>query len=133
MVWGGLPEKDGLYLPVTPNRNDGATVYKLTVKDVPVDGFWSITVYNADGYLCPNPYNAYSLNNVTAKKTDDFESPCSSAGGSSKTLKLFTDYARLELHGAALFAPAHRSLEWHMEIPGGGAGELSSVVGSYNE
>ena len=23
MLWGGLPEKDGLYLPVTPARNDG--------------------------------------------------------------------------------------------------------------
>jgi hypothetical protein len=23
------------------------TIHKLTVKDVPVDGFWSITVYNA--------------------------------------------------------------------------------------
>ena len=25
LVWGGLPEKDALYLPVTPARNDGAT------------------------------------------------------------------------------------------------------------
>jgi len=71
LVWGGLPEKDGLYLPVTPDRNDGTTVHKLTVKDVPVDGFWSITVYNADGYLEPNQYNAYSVNNITAKKGTD--------------------------------------------------------------
>jgi len=71
MLWGGLPEKDGLYLPVTPAGNDGKTVYKLTVGDVPVDGFWSITVYNAEGYLEPNPYNAYSVNNITAKKGAD--------------------------------------------------------------
>jgi hypothetical protein len=71
LVWGGLPEKDGLYLPVTPDRNDGATVYKLTVKDVPVDGFWSITVYNTKGYLEPNQYNAYSVNNITARKNAD--------------------------------------------------------------
>jgi hypothetical protein len=51
LVWGGLPEKDALYLPVTPARNDGTTDHKLTVKDVPVDGFWSVTVYNAEGYL----------------------------------------------------------------------------------
>jgi hypothetical protein len=71
LVWGGLPEKDALYLPITPSRNDGSTVYKLTVKDVPVDGFWSITVYNAEGYLEPNQYNAYSVNNITAKKGAD--------------------------------------------------------------
>lgn len=71
LVWGGLPEKDGLYLPVTPDRNDGTTVHNLTVKDVPVDGFWSITVYNAAGYLEPNQYNAYSVNNITAKKNAD--------------------------------------------------------------
>jgi hypothetical protein len=71
MLWGGNPEKDALYLPITPARNDGKTVYKLTVGDVPVDGFWSITVYNAEGYLETNPYNAYSVNNITAKKGAD--------------------------------------------------------------
>jgi hypothetical protein len=71
MLWGGNPEKDALYLPITPARNDGKTVYKLTVGDVPVDGFWSITVYNAEGYLEPNPYNAYSVNNITVKKGAD--------------------------------------------------------------
>ena len=86
LVWGGLPEKDGLYLPVTPDRNDGATVYKLTVKDVPVDGFWSITVYNADGYLVPNQYNAYSLNNVTAKKDTDGSVTVQFGGCDGKTL-----------------------------------------------
>ena len=71
LVWGGLPEKDALYLPVTPARNDGVTIHKLTVKDVPVDGFWSITVYNPEGYLEPNQYNAYSVNNITANKGAD--------------------------------------------------------------
>jgi hypothetical protein len=71
LVWGGLPEKDGLYLPITPVRNDGIALFQLTVKDVPVDGFWSITVYNAEGYLEPNPYGAYSVNNITAKKSAD--------------------------------------------------------------
>ena len=71
LVWGGLPEKDALYLPVTPARNDGNTVHRLTVKDVPVDGFWSITVYNADGYLEPNQYNTYAVSKMTAKKNED--------------------------------------------------------------
>src|SRR5262245_17704685 len=46
MGWGGNPEIDALYLTVTPAKNDGTTVHRLTVKDVPVDGFWSVSVYN---------------------------------------------------------------------------------------
>jgi hypothetical protein len=71
MLWGGNPEKDALYLPITPVRDDGKTVYKLTVGDVPVDGFWSLTVYNSEGYLQPNPDNVYSVNGITAKEGPD--------------------------------------------------------------
>jgi hypothetical protein len=71
MLWGGNPEKDGLYLPTTPARNDGITIYKLRIGEVPVDGFWSVTVYNKDGYLQPNPRNAYSVNSLTAKRGAD--------------------------------------------------------------
>jgi hypothetical protein len=71
MLWGGNPEKDALYLPITPARNDGSTIHKLMVRDIPVDGFWSLTVYNGEGYLQPNQYNAYSVNNITAKRSPD--------------------------------------------------------------
>lgn len=70
-AWGGNPERDALYMSVFPAANDGATVHRLTVGDVPVDGFWSVTVYNKDGYFTPNPANAYSLNNITAAKGPD--------------------------------------------------------------
>ena len=70
-AWGGNPEQDALYLNVIPPKNDGKTVYKLNVKNVPVDGFWSISVYDAKGYFAPNAQNAYSLNNLTAKAGDD--------------------------------------------------------------
>jgi hypothetical protein len=70
-AWGGNPDKDAIYLNVTPTKNDGTTVYRLTTKNVPVDAFWSISLYNAKGYFEQNPYNAYSLNNVTAKKDAD--------------------------------------------------------------
>lgn len=69
--WGGNPDKDAKYLSVVPAKNDGATVYKLRVKDVPVDAFWSVSVYDAQGYYEKNPQNAYSLNGVTAKKDSD--------------------------------------------------------------
>jgi hypothetical protein len=71
MLWGGAPEKDALYLPITPARNEGSTIYRLRVGDVPVDGFWSLTVYNREGYLQPNQDNAYSVNGLTAKKGAD--------------------------------------------------------------
>jgi hypothetical protein len=69
--WGGNPEHDATYLNVTPARNDGETVYAVRVKDVPVDGFWSISVYNAHGYFERNEQNAYSVNSTTAKRTED--------------------------------------------------------------
>ncbi|WFU68778.1 DUF1214 domain-containing protein [Bradyrhizobium sp. CB2312] len=70
--WGGNPDKDATYLSFTPEKNDGSTVYRLTVPgNVPVDGFWSISLYNAEGYFEKNPYDAYSLNNLTAAKSAD--------------------------------------------------------------
>jgi hypothetical protein len=70
-AWGGNPDKEAKYLNVFPAKNDGSTVYRLKVKDVPVDGFWSISLYNADGNFQKNAYDAYSLNNITAKKSAD--------------------------------------------------------------
>jgi hypothetical protein len=68
---GRNPEKDALYLTVVPSKNDGKTLYTLSVKDVPVEAFGSITVYNAEGYFRKNPYDAYTLNNITAAKGAD--------------------------------------------------------------
>jgi hypothetical protein len=69
--FGGNPESEAIYLNVTPQNNDGATPYVLKVKEVPVDGFWSVSVYNADGFFEKNDANAYSFNNITAKKDSD--------------------------------------------------------------
>jgi hypothetical protein len=70
--WGGAPERAAKYLMVTPEKNDGETPYTLRVKDdVPVDGFWSVTVYNKEGYFEKNELDAYSINNVIAKRDGD--------------------------------------------------------------
>jgi hypothetical protein len=62
--WGGLPESEAYYYVETEPRERGR--YKCTFADVPVDGFWSVTIYNRDGYLEPNVYDSYNMNGVTA-------------------------------------------------------------------
>jgi hypothetical protein len=69
--WGGNPRSAALYIGASPKENDGITVHKLTVKNVPVDGFWSVSVYNAEGYFEKNPLDAYSLNSLTARPNPD--------------------------------------------------------------
>ena len=68
--WGGLPQKSAFYEISQVTKNDG-TPHSVTVKDVPVDAFWSITVYNAEGFIAKNPEGRYSFNNVTAKPNTD--------------------------------------------------------------
>ena len=69
--WGGNPDYAAVYQGAYPQANDGKTVHRLTVKDVPVDGFWSISVYNDAGFFEKNDLGAYSLNNLTAKPNAD--------------------------------------------------------------
>lgn len=71
MGWGGNPPYAAVYPSFYPSDNGGKTVHKLTLKDVPVDGFWSISIYNAKGFFEKNGLNAYSLNNLTAKPNAD--------------------------------------------------------------
>jgi hypothetical protein len=68
-AWGGLPDKDAVYVNVQPDLPVGK--YELTVKDVPVEGFWSISLYDAKGYFQKNDLDAYSLNDLTAKPNRD--------------------------------------------------------------
>ncbi len=70
-VLGGNPPSAAFYVGDEPKQNDGKTAYRLTVKDVPVDGFWSVSVYNKDGYFRKNARNAYTVNNVTAEPSAD--------------------------------------------------------------
>jgi para-nitrobenzyl esterase len=69
--WGGNPDYAAVYQGETPRANDDGTVHRLTVKGVPVDGFWSISVYNENGFFEKNALNKYSLNSLTAKPDAD--------------------------------------------------------------
>src|SRR5262249_46459315 len=68
---GGLPPSAAIYQSGAVARNDGKTIHRLTVSHVPVDGFWSITVYNRAGFFEKNDLGAYSTNNLTAVPNTD--------------------------------------------------------------
>ncbi|WP_206198109.1 DUF1254 domain-containing protein [Shimia sediminis] len=68
--WGGLPEEDAFYLTVEPNLPIGE--YKIDVPaDVPVDAFWSVSVYNAGGFFEKNAKGVYNINSVSGARNDD--------------------------------------------------------------
>jgi hypothetical protein len=69
--WGGNPRAAALYGGGAPEKNDGRTPYVLNFKDVPVDGFWSISVYNKAGFFEKNDKNAYVFNSITARPNAD--------------------------------------------------------------
>ena len=83
---------------------------------MPVDAFWSVSVYNAQGYYEKNPYDAYTLN-----KSDRQEGQRRHDCDPVRRLRrqgteLPADHEGLELHGAALPAAA-RNFERKVEIP----------------
>lgn len=67
--WGGLPTSEATYVGVDPKVPVGA--YELVFVDVPVDAFWSVSVYNARGFFVPNKQNLYSVNSVTGVRNND--------------------------------------------------------------
>lgn len=69
--WGGNPDKAAIYLNVTPAKNDGTTLHTLKVGQVPVDAFWSVSLYDEKGYYEENAFHAYSVNSITGKKGAD--------------------------------------------------------------
>jgi hypothetical protein len=67
--WGGLPTSEASYIGVDPKVSPGD--YELVFNDVPVDAFWSVSVYNARGFFEPNEKNLYTVNSVTGERNAD--------------------------------------------------------------
>lgn len=67
--WGGLPTTEAAYVGADPQVPAGD--YALVFRDVPVDAFWSVSVYDRQGFFEPNPQGRYSVNSVTGVRNDD--------------------------------------------------------------
>ena len=63
-TWGSNPKKDAIYLNFTPAKNDGKTIYRLAVKEVPVDRFWRSASTTAKAIIKRTTWTPYSLNNT---------------------------------------------------------------------
>ncbi|GAA1126259.1 DUF1214 domain-containing protein [Microbacterium natoriense] len=62
--WGGLPEYEATYISV--DENLPVDEYRLRLADVPVDAFWSVSLYNAAGFFEENALGVNSINSLTA-------------------------------------------------------------------
>jgi hypothetical protein len=63
--WGGFTPEQAVYPIYYPKTSNPQT---FTIKDVPVKAFWSITVYDEDGFVATDTYN---INSQFAKKNKD--------------------------------------------------------------
>ncbi len=67
--FGGLPSKNAMYFNFNPPKKN--TNYKVHFKEMPVRGFWSVTVYNKDGFMFESKFGKTNINSATAKKSSD--------------------------------------------------------------
>ena len=79
--WGGLTKKGAVY-PI-PKAVDSTEPQTLRLKDVPSDprAFWSVTVYNKEGFSVGEKYN---VNSAFAKKNEKGEYVIHFGGDKSK-------------------------------------------------
>lgn len=68
--WGGMPARNSVGV-ISSTADNSGTPHSVTVKDVPVRAFWSITIYNKDGFFEKNDLGRYSFNNHMAEKNKD--------------------------------------------------------------
>ena len=65
MGWGGLTPERAVYPGIFPDSTEPQT---LTLKNVPAGAFWSITIYDAEGYPQGESYN---INSAFAVANED--------------------------------------------------------------
>ena len=87
------------------------------MRDVPVDAFWSVSVYNARGYFEPNGDDRYSVNSITGVADEDgaitvrFTPPGEATGPNDIPLPEGWNYL------LRLYRPRAEFLEGRWEVP----------------
>ena len=76
--WGGPDPSHSSYETIHFDKNGEKMIgengtYTVTTTEPAVDAFWSLTVYDTDrgGFLHPNKYDRYHINNTSAVKNKD--------------------------------------------------------------
>jgi len=69
--WDRCPPRHIAYLLNVPRLNDGRAVHRLTVGHVPVDGFWSLSVYDSNGHFLGEGPAGRTVNSRTAVRNSD--------------------------------------------------------------
>lgn len=69
--WDRCPPRDIAYLLSVPRHNDGRVVHRLGIGHVPVDGFWSLSVYDGNGHFFAEDHGSRTLNSLNAVRSAD--------------------------------------------------------------
>lgn len=112
--WGGLPEYEVVYVNDTTPRPVGH--YQMILKNVPVDGFWSISIYNREGYFEQNQFESYSINDVFADQEED-GSVTINFGGCELGLKNALHIMEGWSYVARLYRPRPEILKGEFQFP----------------
>lgn len=127
-AWGANLPQDATYINGIPKLNDGTTTYRLKVKDVPIEGngFWSITVYSASGFMFSNRSN---YNDRTAVR--DFDGSYTiNFGGCASAQTNCVDITRGWNYLVRLYRPGPQILNGSWKFPEAYPIKLSELASS---
>lgn len=112
--WGGNPDDAAVYSVGVVAQNDGKTPYVLHVpKDVPVEAFWSVTLYDAKGFLPKTRSGINSWNSVTAKPNEDGSVTISFGGDGPNRLEIVEGWNYL----VRMYRPKPELVAGHWRFP----------------
>jgi len=68
--WGGLPETEAMY--PSNNSNLPVVAYKIDMPaEAPVGAFWSVSLYNADGFFQKSAIHGCVVNSIKGARNED--------------------------------------------------------------